>query len=67
MARVLILLALCVLPALVTAARPARNPYLVHGRVYCDPCRAGFETSASSYIEGDLSFLVLCSYCVYCF
>ncbi|KAH7567786.1 hypothetical protein ACOSQ2_010374 [Xanthoceras sorbifolium] len=52
MARTLLLIALCVLPALVSAARPARNPFLVQGRVYCDTCRCGFETSATTYIPG---------------
>ncbi|XP_058096732.1 pollen-specific protein C13-like [Magnolia sinica] len=52
MARLLILIALCVLPALVSA-RPARSSYLtVKGRVYCDTCLAGFETSATTYIAG---------------
>ncbi|XP_021896091.1 major pollen allergen Lol p 11-like [Carica papaya] len=52
MAKVLLLMALCILPALVTAARPARNPYTVEGRVYCDTCRAGFETNAVTPIHG---------------
>ncbi|KAF8377280.1 hypothetical protein HHK36_030655 [Tetracentron sinense] len=55
MARALILFALCVLPALVSAARPTRNPFIVQGRVYCDTCRAGFETSATTYLPGNLS------------
>ncbi|EEF48468.1 pollen-specific protein C13 [Ricinus communis] len=52
MARAILLLALCVLPALVAAARPARNPFEVEGRVYCDTCRAGFETSKTTYVAG---------------
>ncbi|XP_010269200.1 PREDICTED: pollen-specific protein C13-like [Nelumbo nucifera] len=52
MARLLLLFALCVLPAFVAAARPARNPFTVFGKVYCDNCRAGFETSATTYIPG---------------
>ncbi|KAL3592345.1 hypothetical protein D5086_010985 [Populus alba] len=52
MARVLLLLALCVLPALVRAARPARNPFVVQGSVYCDTCLAGFETSKTTHIAG---------------
>ncbi|KAF8404556.1 hypothetical protein HHK36_009443 [Tetracentron sinense] len=50
MGRLLILFTLCVLPALVTATRPARNPFIVQGSVYCDTCRAGFETSATTCI-----------------
>lgn len=32
------------------ADRPAE--YIVEGRVFCDTCRAGFETSATTYISG---------------
>lgn len=52
MVRLFLVLGLCVLPALVSAARPARNPLMVQGRVYCDNCRAGFETSKTTYIPG---------------
>ncbi|XP_038718602.1 protein DOWNSTREAM OF FLC-like [Tripterygium wilfordii] len=52
MARALLLFALFVLPALVTAARPTRNPFAVEGCVYCDTCRAGFETPKTTYIAG---------------
>uniref|UniRef100_A0A2P2IP64 Pollen-specific protein C13 n=1 Tax=Rhizophora mucronata TaxID=61149 RepID=A0A2P2IP64_RHIMU len=53
MARLLsVLVALCVLPAIVSAARPEKNPFVVQGRVYCDTCRAGFETSKTSDIAG---------------
>lgn len=48
MARLVLLFALCVLPALTSAA----NPFLVRGRVYCDTCRAGFETEATPGIPG---------------
>lgn len=58
-ARVGLLLVLCVLPALVAAIRPQKNPFSVEGRVYCDTCRAGFETSATTYIPGTLSRLIL--------
>ncbi|KAL5982128.1 hypothetical protein ACLOJK_016197 [Asimina triloba] len=51
MARLLVVFALCVLPALVSA-RPAKPSYLtVKGRVYCDTCLAGFETPAATYIH----------------
>ncbi|GMY17249.1 protein DOWNSTREAM OF FLC-like [Fagus crenata] len=52
MAKIALLFALFVLPALALASRPMRNPYNVQGRVYCDSCRAGFETSATTYIPG---------------
>ncbi|XP_057533177.1 major pollen allergen Lol p 11-like [Amaranthus tricolor] len=46
------LVLLCVLPAISMAARPEKKPYCVRGRVYCDHCKAGFETPASTYLEG---------------
>ncbi|KAL9245155.1 hypothetical protein vseg_018837 [Gypsophila vaccaria] len=52
---VMILMLVCLLPILTTATRPVvtkNHPYCVSGRVYCDPCRAGFETSASTYLQG---------------
>ncbi|XP_071737734.1 pollen-specific protein C13-like [Rutidosis leptorrhynchoides] len=53
MARSMLMLALCVLlPALISAGRPMSHPYVLQGRVYCDTCRAGFETSATTYIPG---------------
>ncbi|KAK3029795.1 hypothetical protein RJ639_038237 [Escallonia herrerae] len=52
MARLMLVIALCVLPALVSASRPVANPLSLKGRVYCDTCRAGFETSATTYIHG---------------
>ncbi|GMP32723.1 hypothetical protein CsSME_00006358 [Camellia sinensis var. sinensis] len=48
---VLLLLSICVIPALVSA-RYFGNPLLVRGRVYCDTCRAGFETDATPGIPG---------------
>lgn len=47
-----ILFLLCVLPVLAMAGRPEKKPYCVRGKVYCDTCRAGFETPASTYLEG---------------
>lgn len=47
----MVAVALCLLAA-TAAARPVSNPYVVRGRVYCDTCRAGFETSASNYLKG---------------
>ncbi|XP_030541522.1 pollen-specific protein C13 [Rhodamnia argentea] len=52
MARLAVLFALCLLPAIAVAARPTRAPLAVMGRVYCDTCQAGFETPASTYIAG---------------
>ncbi|CAB4267101.1 unnamed protein product [Prunus armeniaca] len=52
MAKLIVLFALCVLPALAVATRPMRTPFTVEGKVYCDNCRAGFETSATTYIPG---------------
>lgn len=37
---------------MVAAIRLHKNPFCVQGRVYCDACRAGFETSATTYIPG---------------
>ncbi|KAE9587156.1 hypothetical protein Lal_00004658 [Lupinus albus] len=50
--RVGLVLFMCVLPAMVAAIRPEKNPFSVKGRVFCDPCRATFETSATTYIAG---------------
>ena len=52
MAKVFMVFVLCVLPALALGSRPISNPFNVQGRVYCDTCRAGFETSATTYIPG---------------
>ena len=53
MARLVILMLLCVLPALATARfLHHAKPFVVQGRIYCDTCRAGFETSATTYIPG---------------
>ncbi|KAK9088407.1 hypothetical protein Scep_027489 [Stephania cephalantha] len=42
---------ICVLPALVSASRPVRNPFVVHGKVVCDTCCAGFETTATTPVK----------------
>ncbi|XP_034692350.1 pollen-specific protein C13-like [Vitis riparia] len=52
MAKLLMSIALCLLLVCVSEARPMRKPFVLHGRVYCDTCRAGFETSATTYIAG---------------
>ncbi|KAE9605288.1 putative pollen allergen Ole e 1 family [Lupinus albus] len=42
---------LCVVPAMVIAIPSLTiNPFIVKGRVYCDPCRLGFETPITTYI-----------------
>lgn len=55
MARLLILFALCMLPALVSSWR-AGDPFYIRGRVYCDTCRCGFETKKTTYIPCTLLF-----------
>ena len=35
---------------LASAAKP--DSFVVQGKVYCDNCRAGFETTITEYIEG---------------
>ncbi|KAM7252799.1 hypothetical protein ACFE04_025417 [Oxalis oulophora] len=54
MAKLTLAFALCVLfaAAIVSAGRPNRNPLTLRGRVFCDTCKAGFETSATTYIAG---------------
>jgi hypothetical protein len=39
--------------ALAGVASADKGPgFVVTGRVYCDPCRAGFETNVSHSVEG---------------
>nr|GEV70793.1 protein downstream of FLC-like [Tanacetum cinerariifolium] len=52
MSKFLVLIALCLLPALSVDASAAGNPFRLKGRVYCDTCRAGFETSVTKYLAG---------------
>ncbi|PON61610.1 Allergen Ole e 1, conserved site [Parasponia andersonii] len=55
MAKAVLLMALCLLPALAMAIRTEKvkeDSLKLEGKVYCDTCRAGFETSATTYIEG---------------
>lgn len=56
MAKVLLFIALCVLPALVSATRMVKNPLVVQGQVYCDRCRAGFETPKTRNMAGTFRF-----------
>lgn len=60
MAKSMLLLALCVLlPALISGGRLMSKPFVLEGRVYCDTCRAGFETSATTYIPRMLSISII--------
>lgn len=55
MARCMPLLASLLLLALAgvaSADKPPEGGFIVTGRVYCDPCRAGFETNVSKNVEG---------------
>ncbi|OMO85818.1 Pollen Ole e 1 allergen/extensin [Corchorus capsularis] len=52
MAKILLLIALCVLPALVSATRGLNKPLTVQGFVHCDRCRAGFETPKTRTMAG---------------
>ncbi|KAM1014027.1 hypothetical protein ACFX2C_044082 [Malus domestica] len=52
MAKLVLLFTLCVLPALAAAMRPMKTPFTVEGKVYCDTCRARYETKAITYIAG---------------
>ncbi|KAJ1295877.1 hypothetical protein BS78_01G256700 [Paspalum vaginatum] len=58
-ASLLLAVALCALALLLATPasasrdlRPLRAGFVVRGRVWCDTCRAGFETPASTYIAG---------------
>lgn len=52
MAKVTLLLAAVALAALAVAASAGKpiGPFTVHGKVYCDTCRCGFETNITTYI-----------------
>ncbi|MBA0797966.1 hypothetical protein Gohar_008609 [Gossypium harknessii] len=60
MAKVLLFIALCVLPALVSATRILNNQLVVEGYVYCDTCRAGFETPKTRSLA-DAMVRLVCS------
>lgn len=40
-----------------TAVATSAPDYLIQGRVYCDTCRAGFETNVTEYVKGMYAFL----------
>ncbi|KAG0495703.1 hypothetical protein HPP92_000394 [Vanilla planifolia] len=56
MAKFELIVALCLLSsvAFVAAATTTTAPtfFIVQGRIYCDTCRAGFETNVTEYISG---------------
>ncbi|XP_062094746.1 protein DOWNSTREAM OF FLC [Humulus lupulus] len=52
MAKAVLLMALSFLPALALATRWVKDPLVVEGKVYCDTCLAGYETTATTYIAG---------------
>lgn len=49
--------AACYLPINVSAARnvPAKNKFIVEGKVFCDSCQFGYETPLSTYLAGNPS------------
>lgn len=60
-----------VLPALISARRHhhhhvVEKPFILQGRVYCDTCRAGFETSATTYIPGIYIYIYIHYSIIYC-
>ncbi|XP_039141067.1 major pollen allergen Lol p 11-like [Dioscorea cayenensis subsp. rotundata] len=53
MAKFQLLATLCLLSAIAAIALASPKPqFTIQGRVYCDTCRAGFETTATEYIKG---------------
>jgi len=48
------------MPLMVSGARgvgTTGSRFVVQGRVFCDTCRAGFETPATTYIEGNQTLI----------
>ncbi|MBA0746220.1 hypothetical protein Gogos_008757 [Gossypium gossypioides] len=60
MVKLLLFIALFVVPCLVSATRMVKNPLVVQGQVYCDHCRAGFETPKTRNMAG-AKVKVVCS------
>lgn len=55
MAKMIALFVVClVLFASIHASANFMDTFLVVGKVYCDTCRCGFETSASKYLPGNI-------------
>ncbi|CAD5317519.1 unnamed protein product [Arabidopsis thaliana] len=70
MAKLVMLLVLCILPAIAMAARRSnigKNTMVVQGSTYCDICKFGFETPESSYFIPGISLsLYILSFCFQC-
>lgn len=51
---VLVAVCMCVLASVVSSSESVvkKRSFRVQGRVYCDTCRAGFETNVTYYIQG---------------
>ncbi|VVA95690.1 unnamed protein product [Arabis nemorensis] len=63
MAKLVILMVLCILPAIAMAARRPRigkNTLVVQGRTYCETCKFGFETVESSYFISGATVKLVC-------
>ncbi|KAK8579916.1 hypothetical protein V6N13_143072 [Hibiscus sabdariffa] len=60
MMKIVLFVALCVVPSLISATRMVKNPLVVQGQVYCDHCRAGFETPKTRNMAG-AKVKVVCS------
>lgn len=57
-AAVVVAAAFFLMPAAVSGARDLnkKSSFVVQGRVFCDTCRATFETPATTYIAGIILF-----------
>uniref|UniRef100_A0A1J3HL57 Protein DOWNSTREAM OF FLC n=2 Tax=Noccaea caerulescens TaxID=107243 RepID=A0A1J3HL57_NOCCA len=63
MAKMVILMVLCILPAIAMAARRpmiGKNTMVVKGSTYCDICKFGFETAESSYFIPGATVKLVC-------
>ncbi|ESQ27317.1 hypothetical protein EUTSA_v10019236mg [Eutrema salsugineum] len=65
MAKLVMLMVLCILPAIAMAARMPRsigkNTMVVQGSTYCDTCKFGFETAESSYFIPGATVKLVCN------
>ncbi|CAN6723677.1 unnamed protein product [Malus baccata var. baccata] len=52
MAKLVLLIALCRLPALAAATCLMKTLFTVEGKVYYDTCRARYESKTNTYIAG---------------
>ncbi|KAF8103550.1 hypothetical protein N665_0188s0481 [Sinapis alba] len=61
MAKLVMLMVLCILPAIAMAApRIGKNTLVVQGITYCDTCKFGFETAESSYAVPGATVKLVC-------